>query len=516
MTVRPSISKSVVRTVLAAALAAGGLTVAHAPSALGAPAAPAAQTTAARAAVSAKAKVGAPKKVKIHNNYGKFKVTWKKPAGAIYFRMVVASNKAMTKVLYKSKITKQTNAWTKSKKIVEGGKYWVTVQSFGKNKVAGKRSAPKAVTTKIKAPGHLDAVRTVALSPTALRVTWSGSAARATGYRIDLSPTLGASPTYSQRVNGAKARGVDLTDLAAHGFAPGSQFYVTAVPTRYFNRDGGSRIVAAALPFVPPAGAPAFSATVSSYNVRYSAATDAAGRGWAARVPLLAARLAGSDIVGIQEAGGKTPGSGVAGPDMARATGLTRVNLPNGEPCSQDKAIDILLNANRFAVEECHMDQLPAGDNRWLLTVKARERASDTPFLIATTHLIDGKEAAAASLRQVQTNAVVELLARYNQANMPVILTGDLNSAEASSTMASPTILASAGYLGADLVAPNLTNAEYTTSHGWTKAHEVAEHIDHIMANYKVVASSFGIHYGDPAAEPSDHFAISASLSVYP
>jgi endonuclease/exonuclease/phosphatase family metal-dependent hydrolase len=190
--------------------------------------------------------------------------------------------------------------------------------------------------------------------------------------------------------------------------------------------------------------------------------------------------------------------------------------LGNGVPCSDDRAVDILLNAARFAVETCAIDPLPAGDNRWLLTVQARELTSGALFVVATTHLLDGKAAADDQPRRVQAAAIVSLLAARNPAGLPVILTGDLNSAEATAVDAAPSIIAAAGYVGTDLVARTLQNAQYNTSHGWTQAYQVAEHIDHIMASAKVVANSFGVHYGDPAAEPSDHFAISANLSVYP
>jgi endonuclease/exonuclease/phosphatase family metal-dependent hydrolase len=471
---------------------------------------------AAPGAILAPAAVPAPKSVKIHNNYGKFKVSWTKPAGGVYFRMVVAADKAMKKVLYRSKVTKQTSAWTKSAKIVEGGTYWVQVQSFDKNHKAGKKSKPKSVTTKSKAPGHLDDVRAQALSDSALRVTWAASAPLATGYRVELSHTLGGAPTFTHLVKNAKAGGVDLGALGEAGFAPGSEFFVTAVPTRYFNRDGGSRTTAAGLPYPTPPGAPAFNVTVASYNVYYSASTDAAGRTWAARVPVLAGRLAGADIVGIQEAGGKGPSSGVAGPDLAEATGLTRATTSNGQPCSDNRAVDILLNPTRFAVESCAIDPLPSGDNRWLLTVQARELASGASFIVATTHLWDGKAATDDQPRRAQATAIVGLLAARNPSGLPVILTGDLNSAEATAVNAAPSIIAAAGYVGADLVAGTLVNAQYNTSHGWAQAHQVSEHIDHIMANAKVVANTFGVHYGDPTAEPSDHFAISANLSVYP
>jgi endonuclease/exonuclease/phosphatase family metal-dependent hydrolase len=461
------------------------------------------------------AKVPAPGRVKIHNNYGKFKVSWTKPAGGIYFRLVVAADKPMKKVLYRSKVTKQTSAWTKSAKIVEGGKYWVQVQSFGKGHKAGKKSKPKSVTTKSKAPGHLDAVRTQALSDSVLRVAWSGSATRATGYRVELSHSLGAAPSYTHLVKNGQARGVDVGGLGGAGFAPGTEFFVTAVPTRYFNRDGGSRTTAAGLPYPTPPGAPAFSATVASYNVYYSASSDAAGRTWAGRVPALAGRLAGVDIVGIQEAASKGLATSVAGPDLAEATGLARASVNGGQPCSENRSIDILLNPARFTVETCAIDPLPAGDNRWLLTVQARERESGASFIVATTHLFDGKAAADDQPRRVQAGAIVELLAARNPQGLPLILTGDLNSAEATAAGAAPSIIAAAGYVGADLVARTLVNAQYNTSHGWAKAHQVSEHIDHIMTNAKVVANSFGVHYGDPSAEPSDHFAISANLSVY-
>jgi endonuclease/exonuclease/phosphatase family metal-dependent hydrolase len=466
--------------------------------------------------VAMAAAVPAPKGVKIHNNYGKFKVSWTKPAGGVYFRLAVAADKAMKKVLYRSKITKQTNAWTKSSRIVEGGTYWVQVQAFDKNHKAGKKSKPKSVTTKSKAPGHLDEVRTQALSDSALRVTWAASAKLATGYKVELAHALGAAPTFTHLVKNAKAAGTDIGGLGEAGFAPGSEFFVTAIPTRYFNRDGGSRTTAAGLPYPTPPGAPAFNATVASYNVYYSAAVDAAGRTWAQRIPALAARMAGADIVGIQEAGGKGAASGVAGPDLAEATGLVRASTGNGQPCSDNRAVDILLNPARFAVTTCAIDPLPAGDNRWLLTVQARELASGAPFIVATTHLLDGKAAADDQPRRVQATAIVGLLAARNPEGLPVIFTGDLNSAEATAVDAAPSIIAAAGYVGADLVARTLQGAQYNTSHGWTQAHQVAEHIDHIMTNAKVAVETFGVHYGDPAGEPSDHFAISANLNVYP
>jgi endonuclease/exonuclease/phosphatase family metal-dependent hydrolase len=99
---------------------------------------------------------------------------------------------------------------------------------------------------------------------------------------------------------------------------------------------------------------------------------------------------------------------------------------------------------------------------------------------------------------------------------LPAIVTGDLNAAEAFASDTAPSILAAAGYLGADLTAPVLVNAQYSTVHGWSKAYAYSEHIDHIMANSRVVANSFEVHYGDPTAQPSDHYAISASVSVYP
>jgi endonuclease/exonuclease/phosphatase family metal-dependent hydrolase len=185
-----------------------------------------------------------------------------------------------------------------------------------------------------------------------------------------------------------------------------------------------------------------------------------------------------------------------------------------GEYCSQGRAVDILYSASKYELSGCNLEALAA--NRWLVIAELVDKASQAHFIVANTHLVNGDSAGAIKTRTAQAKQVVAMLAKANPKGLPVIFTGDFNAADIKAdTNPTPLIIAQAGYVSSDLVAAKRTNFEYMSFHGWSQTYTNCQRVDHIWLNQLVVADSFTVQVGPLKNEPSDHFAISAALTVY-
>jgi endonuclease/exonuclease/phosphatase family metal-dependent hydrolase len=473
---------------------------------------------------SPKSKAKAPKRVKTTSYFTKIQVKWSKGKNANRYRLIAAKDRKLTKVVFKSKRIASREAWAHSGRIKEGGTYWVAVQSYDGAK-PGQISKARKVTLKVRKTGLLNNVRVRAISTDAIQASWGGSATKATGYTVEIAHRLGGPVVKSKHIERAGAGSLVIDGLGAAGLAPGSEFVVTVVPVRLGVSRGKSRSVSGGLPFAAPATEAAFTAKVGSYNVRKSGLTDNAGRTWSQRVDLIAANISGLDLVGLQELDSVVrPGREVSDLQLlGERLGLAYAVGDKGRPCNFPTSISFLYNPEVFEVlGGCQVNSLPGDSERHVVVARMIHKASGQAFIFANTHLSNGLPNTAgtdagSNLRRRQAAAAAKILAAANPDGLPAVLTGDFNCFGAQQANFPLAALEAAGWASADLTAPSLSaTAIYNSSHSWLPALTYSGHIDRIYANAKVVARDFTLVYGPPAAQPSDHFAVWATLEVHP
>ncbi|NLF05169.1 MAG: hypothetical protein GX593_09260, partial [Actinomycetales bacterium] len=270
--------------------------------------------------LAAAKKPPAPRTVKVaKNSYGKFRLKWSKAKRAKGYRVIVARDKKMKKVVLRTKYTTKRSQWVHGKKIKEGVRYYVQVQSHASKRVKGKKSKPKAVrplTKPVKKPEKLE-VRATGL--TSVRVTWK-PAKYATGYTVKLRATKNGAPFWSKRVVGKSKKALNVKNINTKRY--GNTFFVTVTADRKKRtfRDSETPIASTLAPYTSGRTV-ASGIKVASYNVQGHQTKTA----WDARGDRIASIIAGRDIVGIQELTyGRTWGTQTRPiQDLADRTGLT-------------------------------------------------------------------------------------------------------------------------------------------------------------------------------------------------
>jgi len=486
-----------------AALLGGGLV---------APAATAAVPTVARTA----AKPPAPKTVKVaKNSFGKLQLKWSKSKTAKGYRVIVATDKKMKKVVLRTKYTTKRAQWISGKKIKEGTRYYVQVQSYKSKAKPGKKSKVKAVrplTKPVKKPLSI-AVKGAGLN--AVTVTWK-PAKDATGYTVKLRATKTGAPFQTKRVTGKSKKALTLTGIntAARGHA----FFVTVTADRYkrTTRDSDTIIGATSAPYEGGA-ARVTGVKVGSYNV-WAPTSEA---DWNNRGRQMANLVSDRDIVGIQELTyGRQNWNGTPRPifEFARLSGLNYPYNSRQEPCSVNSVH--ILHSDKFWLQDCGSSELAPRSSRSATTDKkpryvvwsVLQDGSGNSVLAVNTHLSNGSKAADNSLRVAQARDLVAVVNRVNTRKLPVILLGDLNSFYGRATQAPMDELHNARYLAADLFAAKVTNGKYASTVDKGKTATNGLRIDHIFTSRNVRIDEFSVRYtGSP---PSDHHPVFATLSL--
>jgi endonuclease/exonuclease/phosphatase family metal-dependent hydrolase len=451
----------------------------------------------------------------IGSKVARVQVQWKATRKTTKY-LVEAFADIRLKKLIASKRVKGTTAWIGGGKIAENQKLWIRVTTIDRPKKL--KSAKIKVYTGVREPAAPTQVAVKPTSPSATLVTWQG-AKFATGYTVQFSATPNGDPVYSRHVDGP-AESLEVDSLAPAALGLGLEFFVTVKADRLGKTFATSAPVPASLPFPPPPWAPAFNVNVGSYNVLGATYVDGSGRSYWDRLPLLAGAIRdmSADIVAVQEAAWTFR---AAYPDrpvraLANAAGMSLASTPGTSTACAVTSNHILYNSGAFSVEACGEDVLTV-DSRYPCTstwALMRHLATGQPVLVVSTHLTVG--AGLNDLRLAETNLLIEDIRQHNPADYPVIVAGDFNAAALRFPVTPSTMLANAGLLSTDLVAREVFNGQYGTTHRPAPVNTNGERIDFIFTSPKVMVNQFAVRFAEPsAAQPSDHYPVWASLTVY-
>jgi endonuclease/exonuclease/phosphatase family metal-dependent hydrolase len=433
--------------------------------------------------------------------------------------LVEAFSDARLKKKVASKRTKKNTAWIGGGKIKENQKLWIRITTIDRPKQL--KSAKLRVYTGVRNPSAPSSVSARPMSPTTLRVSWS-KAKYATAYIVQLAPAVGATPVWSARVESPTTT-LDANDLVPAQLGLPAQFVVTVKSDRMGKTYATSSAIPASLPFPAPPTPPTMTIGVGSFNVLGVTYDDAKGRSYWDRVPLLAGQIQamGADLIGIQESSWSLRAGYPARPILAlgAAVGMSVAADPaTGAECST-MSDHVLYTPGLYAVETCGEEYLgiDAGFRRYVTWVQFRHLPTGQGLLFGSTHLSVGSSTAVNNLRLTETNLILESLNVHNPQGLPVILTGDFNSTALQFANTPAMVLAAHGLLSADLTAPDAVNAQYGTVHNFTGTNTRGARIDYIFASPKVQVHQFSVQYSAPASDqPSDHYPVRATVSIYP
>jgi endonuclease/exonuclease/phosphatase family metal-dependent hydrolase len=465
----------------------------------------------------------APSKVWVRTlGYGKFEAGWTPVSKNVTsYRVFVATDSAMTNVVFISAKTSHPHKWIIDPAIKEGRKYYFRVRAYNSPAYPGKFSPIRSVTTKVYQVYTPQNVKVAKHSPSSVVVSWNATE-RATGYTVKLRPSKAGTPFWtSQRTS---ATSLTVTGLTRH------TFYVTVTADRLKKtfRDS-TAIVAATNQAVPETGV-AFTMNVASYNVMgWAHYSDT--HPWSSRRQAAADLIDGDDLVGIQEATwglattsglssetlpGLSPNDQRQAVQLAELTSsLTLAMNPNdpGRPCSNSDN-HLFYRTSKFDLRSCGIH--PFGtDNRSATWAILKENASGRRFLAVNTHLTDGWTSAGDAERTSQAKQAVALIDQLNGERLPVVILGDLNSYYGRVATSPLSLFSGAGYYPSDLVADTLINGQYASTHHFLPTPTHGHRIDHIFTSSAITTNSFTLVKTAEANAPSDHHAVSANVTVY-
>ena len=467
-------------------------------------------TVAAATPASAATRPSAPAKAWVRtNSYGKFELAWKAGAHATKYKVIVATDKSMDKVVF-TKLTRKRAAWVYGTRIKEGNRYYYRVRSYNGTKAGGQTEvrSMRPLVKPVKKPEGL-VVKHVDTS--SVFVDWS-AAELATGYTVKLRGTKYGTPFWSRRTTGTSMT------------VPSDRrvFFVTVTAYRFRRTFRDSETVVAATSQPVPAGSRAFTADVGSYNVmQYNLHTT--DHPWRGRRQAAADLIRDLDVVGVHEAtwGAVLPAmGGMSGNDAKRpVTQLAHLALlkvamrPDGSgyPCGTH-SVHVLYRASMFTLTSCGEAGLDS-DHRYVTWAVLKHRASGASVFAATTHLADGSTANAE--RATQTRRALEVIKARNGAGLPMILTGDLNSFHGRAGTTPLSLFMGGGFYAADLVAPSLVNGSYASTHGFKATPRNGYRVDHVLTSKAVRTTRFAVRRTTESTAPSDHHPVAATVDVH-
>ncbi|WP_029287177.1 endonuclease/exonuclease/phosphatase family protein [Cellulomonas sp. HZM] len=372
------------------------------------------------------------------------------------------------------------------------------------------------VTTPVKKVGKPGKPFVEPVSTSSLDVRW-GAATDATGYSVQLLATPKGKPvaTATSSKPEVTLQHVDRAKL-------GSVFWVRITSNRFGLSTARSKPVPTTLLPGTPGRSRSFTATFASYNLLKPSETDAEKRSWQKRYAVAGAALRGVDVAGLQETpwkkfNGKRPVQVVA-----KKAGLVVAKHPHSsKPCTTTSE-PILYRASKFTVVHCGVDQLATkGPKRYASWALLKERESGRTVLVTSAHLVayagtsSSRTPAVQKQRAVQAKRLVKAIAKHNAHESPVVVLGDLNTYPNRATVTPLDVLASAGYAPSEMTAPQRTDAQYASFHGFQTARTTGQHFDQVIVDGRSVVEAYAVKVTDPARAPSDHFQVRAKIAVH-
>ncbi|WP_138067661.1 fibronectin type III domain-containing protein [Cellulomonas rhizosphaerae] len=442
------------------------------------------------------------------NSVGKFEVAWKRVAKhATSYQVVVATDKALKHVVFRTGLTTKTHKWVLSSKIKEHQRYYFAVRAFNTKSTPGRLSTVRSVRPhahQAKTPANVT-VRPA--SSSSVQVSWS-KADWATGYTVSVSRTKGGTAFWSQRVAG--------TSLTVPGMPRGVS-YVTVTSDRLKATFAPAKPVPASPREPTPAGTKMFSTTIGSYNVL----KDSAERPFYKRVPAIVTLMRSMDVAGVQEvtygAVSKHDGGSSTYRPVELLAAKSGLKLGTYDPrtkvrCSAN-SVHVLYDDAKFDLVACGSAKYAVGESRYWAWDRLADSATGQQLVVVSTHLTNGKTVADDRTRAAQGAQLAGWLATLG--DVPVVVTGDLNSYYGVTADTPMARILSAGYYPADLTAPSIVGGQYASTHAWQPTRTTAARIDHVLTSRAVVASRFGVERVKESTAPSDHHPVWATVSVY-
>lgn len=471
-----------------------------------------AQAAGAPTIVATLSKPAAPTNVRTATNYyGKFDVTWTKVSNATLYKVHVFSDAAATQRVYKTGYTTKDHKWVDAPEIKEGKTYYYRVRSYNTKSVPGAYSEIIKVKTgvqQVKTPTIKDADPT---SPTSLKVTWAG-ADLATTYQVKISATKDGPTVQSSPVLHSWDRTYTFTGLNPDKI--GQTFFVKVTAARKNTTFRDSKTIAAALPYPEESGATT-SVRVGSYNVLNYTYDDAVGRSWSQRVDELGDMIDDLDLVGVQEATWGKVGSERAVEMLADQAGLKVALVPGTSTGCSINSSHVLYRSTKFWTVDCGSVVIREADNRTATWVRLRSRDTGKDVFAVSTHLTSGSDSTATSIRNAEAKNVLAMIDRYNTANLPVVLMGDMNSFHGRADTTPVSLFSDAGLVGSDLVADTRSKINYSTVHYFTGTPMNRLRIDHILISEGVDPVKFTVRWHTPSTAPTDHHVAVAILELH-
>jgi endonuclease/exonuclease/phosphatase family metal-dependent hydrolase len=444
------------------------------------------------------------------------KVKWKKTKNTTSWVVEAYKDKKLTKRVFKLQTT-ATSAWIKGAKVKENTKYYVTVRTKGRpHKLISKRVTVK---TGYRTPAVPTGLKVAPASWNSLAVAWNASD-DALKYAIELTNTPGGETVYTKRVKAPATTSTFWINTEQMGL--GREFFVRVRAIRKTAESEPSGSQPAALPFPTPWAAPSFTASIGTYNILRRGSKDAQGRDIYDRLDQIADTIAPLDIVGVQEATYAMYGGARPIYMLEEASGLTLARHPAVPPAVKGAVCSlhsdhIMYNGAKFTVVDSGEDDLggtAADGERYATWALMTDIASGRQFYFVNTHLSSQDTSAYNQIRAGEVATLVQNMAA-RAAGLPVVIVGDLNEGAKDFTSTAPVQFANAGYVGADLVATTVSGGEYDTWHNFTGPAAGGRKFDYILGNSLVAFVSYTVVPATPKTQPSDHYPVFATITVY-
>lgn len=487
-------------------------------------------------------------------------LAWKPVAGAAAYRVAYSPFADMSKAIYRDTATAGRTI------------YYLTPDSAYYIQVRATDAAGNAITdyspalqarTKVAPPLPPAGLAVSRATPSVLSLTW-GAVSGTTQYRVGISTNADMAGAKSYRFTGPAAE--------IRGLAADTGFYINV---RALDMAGNtltdySPVLAARTPKIPVLAPVASPLTVASYNVRCANCTDTvAGEApWTDRRNGIIANVISRmpDIIGFQETsqgwlkdvdrpGGLSQfedlreGLNAAGGSYA-LTNDKRNNCVNPQSPSGCVYADqgaslgtrIFYNADKVSLvrsgSKILPELVPLDTDRYVAWAEVVQLSTGKHFFFADTHLEARKEDGYVELRRQQAQTVMDVIARENAGQLPVILVGDMNSSKyVKPSNSAYDVIVGAGlvdplgntywstYASGDATAEKVINGEVHSFNGYSRLAirgapgTLGSYLDYIFTSkmrvqsYEHVAAidSAGNYIG---AMPSDHNMLFAVVGL--
>jgi endonuclease/exonuclease/phosphatase family metal-dependent hydrolase len=475
-------------------------------------------------------------------NPGKYQPFCPEDPAVKSWRFIVAEDEAMTKVIQTVVVNKPS---TTISNLMEYQSVYQQVQLCTAKEGAGTCTTawrPQRIDVPGKDWASVDWAQLTQVTPDRVTVQWQ-PAAGATAYTVEVYSAsdrtkVGAFSVKASAACPAKGEEDTPTSLTLNraqltGLGAERSFLINVTSSRCASQSkNGTHYPAlfqAGFPYAAPGGT-AFALTVQSFNALQQSSANqdydavapnpALLHNWSQRVVKLAEQIRSADLVAVQETKWYPEDPGATRghiQDLAAAAGLTLAMRPDGQGPCNDSSEHFLYNPAKLALTRCGVEAITPDAPRHVAWAEFQDRASGKSVFAANTHTtMDTPDGGPQTVTTIER--VLAIVEANNTADRPVILLGDFNADLGQST--SPLgLIARAGYVDTAWVATarSYPNQWLPSRHGFAPVDQTTYHtsVDHIFTNQSIVVNTHQVGYLSPAQAVTDHFSLTAEVSVY-